>query len=308
VLVLAVDVSLGVVFALGTLPVAMAGVPPRRKARPRLMVVGLLFGAAYALGCVIGEWPAVAVVSIVLLAAAAATLAARKPAGRVVTALALPAFALGMNEPVPQGLLLAALFVAGCSWAALVAYCWPESAPPSGVPSAPEPAPGTNARAVRVYAIGLAAAAGIGLALGFLLDLRHVAWAAAAALFIMRPQPEMLVTRAWGRVLATFAGVLGAAVVYQRGLAEIGLAVIAVAAITAMVATRSSRWYVAPAGSGLVVLLVSGVSSTKDFEVTLDDRLIGTAIGAALALTFGIALPRLVAARARRRAPAGTAP
>lgn len=115
----------------------------------------------------------------------------------------------------------------------------------------------------------------------------------------MRPQPEVLLTRASGRVLATFAGVLGAALVFHRGPAEIGLAAIAVGTITAMVATRSSRWYVTSAGSALVVLLLSGVSSTKDFEVTLDDRLIGTAIGAALALTFGIALPRLVAWRGK---------
>lgn len=35
-LLLGVDVSLGIVFALGTLPVALLGVPPRRAQRPRL--------------------------------------------------------------------------------------------------------------------------------------------------------------------------------------------------------------------------------------------------------------------------------
>lgn len=299
-LVVSVDVSLGIVFALGTLPVAMVGVPPRREHRPRLVLIGLLFATAYALGCVIGEWPAAAVAAIVALAAGAAMLAARKPAARLLTGLALPAFALGMNEPVPQGFALAGLFIAGSSWAALVTFCWPQSAPPSG--AAPGTGPAADARLAPLYPACLAAAAGIGLALGFLLDLRHVAWAAAAALFIMRPQPEVLVTRAWGRVLATFAGVLGAALVYHRGVAEIGLAVIAVATISAMVATRSSRWYVTSAGTGLVVLLLSGVSSTKDFEVTLDDRLIGTAIGAALAVVFGIFVPRLAAHTRTRRA------
>ena len=48
---LAVDVSLGVCLALGTLPVAALGVPPRRRDRPRLLVVGAAFALAYAAGC-----------------------------------------------------------------------------------------------------------------------------------------------------------------------------------------------------------------------------------------------------------------
>lgn len=46
VIMLAVDVSLGVVFALGTLPVAMLGVPPHRARRPRLGLAGLAFAVS----------------------------------------------------------------------------------------------------------------------------------------------------------------------------------------------------------------------------------------------------------------------
>ena len=50
VILLAFNVSLGICFALGTLPVAMLGVPPARKARPRLVAAGLGFAVVYALG------------------------------------------------------------------------------------------------------------------------------------------------------------------------------------------------------------------------------------------------------------------
>jgi hypothetical protein len=71
--------------------------------------------------------------------------------------------------------------------------------------------------AVGVYAVLFAAAAAIGLTLGYLLDFTHVAWAAAAAMFIMRPDPGLLASRAVGRALATFAGVVAAGLVLRSG-------------------------------------------------------------------------------------------
>ena len=58
-----------------------------------------------------------------------------------------------------------------------------------------------------------------------------------------------------------------------------------------MIGTRTSRWYVASGATGLLVLLMAGVTSTQKFEVSFRDRLGETAIGAALALAFGVALP-----------------
>ena len=110
-----------------------------------------------------------------------------------------------------------------------------------------------------------------------------------AAVFVMRPDPDLLTTRAIGRVCATVAGVL--------------VAVIAVCAVTAMVAIRTSRWYVTAAGSGLVVLLISGVSSTEAFQRAFGDRIFETLLGAALALVLGVVVPRLLKAH-RRASPA----
>ena len=228
VILLAFNVSLGICFALGTLPVAMLGVPPARKARPRLVAAGLGFAVVYALGCLIGQWAIVAVACVTAFAYAAVLLASRKPAARLLPAILVPAFALGMNEPVPDGFAIAGMFVGGSVWAVLVAYCWPEKAVPARG-TAQSPAGSPDRGVVRTYAF----------AIGFLFDLAHVAWAAAAA----------------------------------------------------MIGTRTSRWYVASGATGLLVLLMAGVTSTQKFEVSFRDRLGETAIGAALALAFGVALP-----------------
>ena len=130
-----------------------------------------------------------------------------------------------------------------------------------------------------------------GLALGYLLNLVHVAWAAAAAMFIMRPDPHLLTSRAIGRTVATFAGVVAAALLLRREPTEIALAVVTIAAIAAMIAVRTSRWYIAPAGSGIIVMLVSGAAGTRVLDVTFTERITETALGAGLALTFGVAIP-----------------
>jgi hypothetical protein len=148
--------------------------------------------------------------------------------------------------------------------------------------------------AVAALTVPAAAAAGIGLALGYLLDLTHVAWAAAAAMFIMRPDPGLLASRAAGRTVATFAGVVAAALLLRGGPTEVALAVVTVAAIAATVAVRTSRWYVVPAGTALVVLLLSGVAGRQVFQISFAERLLETAIGAGLALTFGVAFPAAV--------------
>jgi hypothetical protein len=307
---LTVDLTLGMAFAIVTLPVAMLGVPPHRRQRPRLGLVGLGFTVSYALGSVLGLWAVAAVAALTVLAFAGVLFSVRKPAARLLPALLLPGFALGMNHPAPDGLAVAAVMLAGCAWATLITYCWPQTHPPA-IPTPPptgEPDPAGARRAARTYAILFAAAAGIGLALGYVLDLVHVAWAAAAAMFIMRPDPGLLASRAVGRTVATFAGVVAAGLLLRGGPTEVALAVITVAAIAAMVAVRTSRWYVTGAGSGLIVLLISGVAGTRAFDVSFAERLLETALGAGLALSFGVAIPSGLRWMARRGTAANPVP
>jgi hypothetical protein len=95
VVLLAVDVTLGMAFAIATQPVAMLGVPPRRRQRLRLGLVGLGFAVSYALGSVVGLWEVAAVAALTVLAVAGVLFSVRKPAARLLPALLLPGFALG---------------------------------------------------------------------------------------------------------------------------------------------------------------------------------------------------------------------
>jgi hypothetical protein len=125
VILLAVDVSLGMGFAIATLPVALLGVPPQLRQRVRLGLVGAGFAFSYGLGSVLGRWPVAAVAALTLLAAAAVLFSVRRPGARMLPALLLPGVAVGMNHPAPGGLEIAAAMVVGCAWATLVTRCWP---------------------------------------------------------------------------------------------------------------------------------------------------------------------------------------
>ncbi len=142
-----------------------------------------------------------------------------------------------------------------------------------------------------------ALAGAIGLAIGFALEVVHVAWAAGAALLIMRPVPDLTLSRAIGRVVATFVGITVAVIVAALDPSNIGIAVITAVAVAAVVGTRGSNWYVSPAGIGLVVLLMSSLSGPDALAMSYRERLVETAIGGGLALLFGVLIPTLAVRR-----------
>jgi uncharacterized membrane protein YccC len=92
-----------------------------------------------------------------------------------------------------------------------------------------------------------------------------------------------------------------AAVLATHGLGRVAFTVVVVAAIAVAVGLRASRWYVTPAFTGLVVLLLAGVSGTDALHVTFDERVLETTIGAALALLLGSVVPHLVTRRHTRQ-------
>jgi Fusaric acid resistance protein-like len=304
--ILAVNVSVGICFALGTVLVAFVGVPAQMSMRVRAYLIAVMFAVAYAVGCVIGQWPVVAVLALAALAYVSVLITGQNPRSQLIAMLVVPGFAVGMNEPVPDGFVIAVMFLAGGLWATFVSVMWH---PAPGGPQAPARfsalgGPEHDERATRVYAICFALAVGIALAIGFAKDFQHVAWAAVAAAFVMRPDPGLLASRALGRALATLAGVCAAAVLFQRGLGEAALALVTVFTVSAMIATRTSPWYVTSAGTGLLVLLMSGISSTQQLQLSFHDRILETVIGAGLAMVFGVIVPRLLEPRGSRSGPA----
>jgi hypothetical protein len=291
------DVGLGSALALGTLCVALLGVPPNRSARAQLFAGGVLYAGGYALGTIVVAWPVVAIVALAAAAYAAVVNAYRGALARLLPALVVPAFALGMNHPAPPGLLLAVVFLAASLWTTIVTVLWP--AAPAHVASAPvygaaPPRPSLDAR---VYGALFAIAGAAGLAIGFAAGFVHVAWTAGAALLIMRPTPDLTARRSAERVAATFLGITAAAVAVRLDPTSIAISVVVAASVAAIIGTRTSAWYLSSAGTGLVVLLMSGVSTSGSFAETYAERLVETATGAALAMIFGVLVPRLIWAR-----------
>ena len=80
VIMLAVDLVLGMAFAIATIPVAMLGVPPQRRRRLRLGLVGLAFAVSSRLGSVLGLWEVVAVAALTGLAYAGVLVSMPRPA------------------------------------------------------------------------------------------------------------------------------------------------------------------------------------------------------------------------------------
>ena len=132
--IVAVNVSAGICLALGTVLVAFVGVPPKMSMRIRAYLIAVLFAVAYALGSVVGQWPVVAVLALSALAYMSVLIAGQNPRSQLIAMLVVPGFAVGMNEPVPDGFVIAAMFLLGGLWATFVSIMWH---PAPGGPDAP---------------------------------------------------------------------------------------------------------------------------------------------------------------------------
>lgn len=289
------DPRLGVAVAVGVLPAAIVGLPPRRRGRLVLILVGALTGLPMVVGGVLASVPVLAVLAIWGLAVGAAALAARSLAGQVAMVLSLPMIGVGLSySDVGTAAGLAALMVLGSLYACLVSMLWPErSGPRERPPLATAP---TIAYGLRLGAAGASAAA-----IGFLLDFEHVGWACAAALLVMRPAAEMQRLRSSGRILAVAVGALAAVALVRLQPAEAWYGLAVLVTIAAAAGTRESRWYVTPAFTTFLVFVLLLYSNPDQAGWRLGERLDETILGVALAYLFGLGLPALAARRAQRK-------
>ena len=286
VVLLAINVNVGIVFAIGVLPVALMGVLPSNKQRLQALLLGIAFAVVYFLGTLVSQVPLVAVVALFGAAYGGVMLASEKPIGRAVLGLMLPALAVGLSSAPAQGLSVSLVMLVGALWATVVTMFWPEHGASAG-----QPPPTPDRHRTRTYALLLASAASLALLLGYAFDFRHLGWAPAAVVLVMRPQPDLLTSRGIGRVLATLAGVVFAWLVVRYQLPEPLLGVLVVGIIAAILATRTSRWYVTSAGTATLVILLIGASAPNVLGYTLTERLRDTLLGVALAYVFGVAVP-----------------
>ncbi len=286
VVLLAVDVNLGIVFAIGVLPVAMIGVLPSHKQRLRALLLGIAFAVVYFLGNVVSQIPLAAVVALFGVSYGGVVLASERPIGRVVLGVVLPALAVGLSTAPSSGWIVGLCMIFGALWATGATMLWPERGA-----SATQPPPTPDRQRTRTYALLLAGAASFALLLGYVFGFRHLGWTPAAVVLVMRPLPDLLTSRGVGRVLATLTGVVYAWLVVQYGPSELLLAITVVAIVAAILATRGSRWYVASAGTAALVMLLVGESTPDTLGYTLTERLGETLLGVALAYLFGVAVP-----------------
>lgn len=286
VVLLAIDVNLGIVFAIGVLPVTMIGVLPSRKQRLRAVLLGIAFAVVYFLGGVVSQAPIAALAALFGVAYGGVVLASEKPIGRVVLGVVLPALAVGLSSTPDEGWIVGLFMIVGTLWATGVTMLWPQHG--AGADRPPSTA---DRQRTRTYALLLACATSLALLLGYVLGFRHLGWTPAAVVLVMRPQTDLLTSRGVGRVLATLAGVVYAWLVVQYDPSNLLLAATVVVVVAAILATRSSRWYVVPAGTATLVMLLVGESTPNTFGYTLTERLGETLLGVALAYLFGVAVP-----------------
>lgn len=288
------DPKQGLAWAIGVLPAAVIGVLPTRKARVKVVFVGVLFAVSIVLGSLLAQFTALAVAGMFVLPLAAALLAARRPLGLIALTLCAPLTAIGLSyTDVSETIGIGLLMIGGSALAALLTCLfWPETE----VSARGRPQLMSRTQALD-YGIRLGSAAAVAAGIGFAINTDHVGWIAGATLFVMRPAADMQELRSLGRVASVFLGALAAVTLLHYHPSDALLAVTTVAALAGAAATHGSRWYVTPFFSTFLVIQLLLVS---DFSAAVAhwrfwERVGLTLAGVGIAYLFGLTLPRVPA-------------
>lgn len=289
------DVRFGVALAVGVLPAAIAGLPPTRRARLAVLLLGAVTAISMFVGGALAGVPLLAVAAIALLGVAAALLAARSRAGQIAMTLSLPLVGIGLSySDLGVAAAAAGLIVTGSVYAFLVLMLVPERAPDPPFEGSVAPVTPTLGYGLRLGAAGATAAA-----IGFWLELEHVGWACAAALMVMRPAPQMQRLRSVGRILAVAVGALAAVTFVRLSPPAAAYSIALVTAVAAAAATHASRWYVTAAFTTFLVFLLLLFADPGTAGSRFGERVGETVLGVGLAYVFGLALPAFAQWRKR---------
>src|SRR5262245_30081938 len=160
------DIPRGLSLAVGTIPVAAAGLAPTRRGRLGSAFLGVFVAVPILLGSTLAGVPWLAVRTLFLLAVAAVALAHRTGRlGQIVLSLGLPMVGIGFSyDDIATGAALALIMVAGSLYAAVVSLLWPEFSAPAAAPTSP-PSPSFD------YGVRLGLAGATAATIGFALDL-----------------------------------------------------------------------------------------------------------------------------------------
>lgn len=283
------DISAAAALCVGVLPATVIGIAPQRKQRITLLVAGFLLGVPMMAGSLVAPVPVIAVPVIFSLAVTAVLLARSTRfarLGTVMMTLAVPMVGVGLSyDSVGESAQLTALFVAGSVFVWLLALLIPEREPTTR----DEPAQPPNLD----YGLRLGAAGALAAVIGFAFDFDHVGWACAAALMVMRPDPDLQTSRMIGRTASVIIGGIVAVLLIESSPPTAVYAIGFLIALTLASGTHGSRFYILPAFTTFFVIILLGFSNPGDAPSRLFERINETLLGVAIALVFGLALPAL---------------
>lgn len=287
-----VDVRSGAAMAVGMIPAVIVGLRPDRRARVMLLAAGVILGVPIVVGSAVAPWAVAAVATMLMLpivATWAAPSLARPRISTMLIVVAPPLVGVGLSlDGWTAGLAVAALFIGGSVVTFAVAMAVPTRLIGEPPPSAEPPVPPGIGYGVTVGSVG-ALTAGIGYAFGF----DHVGWACAAALLVLRPDPDLQMWRTAGRFVSVIVGAAIGAVMVELGTPDWGMAIGVGAAIVAAAATRGSRWYILPTFTTYLVLLLLTAADPDAAPGRFGERVGETVLGLAVAAVVGLGIPAI---------------
>ena len=294
------EVEDGLYLLIGAIPAAILGLPPHRKDRRKVIIIGALFAVSVMVGSILAQWAAVAVVGMFLMGLGAALLATRKELGYAVLTICLPLAATGLTyDGLDDSAGVCALFIIGSAIAFLGAICFPEYQAP-----APVDPPLLGFAAARDYGVRLGLAAAVGTAIGFSCGAEHTGWIVISTLLVMRPTDDMMKLRSAGRAISVFIGAVVAAWLLTKDLSPAAIAIIAAAA------TNASRWYITPAFTTFLILwcVLYANNTSQNITHRTTERVVDTLLGVGIAYFFGLVVPKLIRRHVDTRSttPSGT--
>jgi uncharacterized membrane protein YccC len=152
------------------------------------------------------------------------------------------------------------------------------------------------------HAVRLASATAIGTAVARFADVPHGYWIPLTVVMVLRPETAHTYTRCVGRVGGNVAGIVVASALIEllrpSGITAVALAV---AFLGVAYAVAEFGYFAVSAALAAAIVLLIDVGGTAG-AATMDDRLLATLIGGALAVLAHVALPDDALARLRQRA------
>ncbi len=282
----------GLPMLIGALPAVLVGVLPSRKARVKLVVIGVLLGICIMAGSFLAQWWWAAVSGIGLLSVCAAFAATKNQFGMLVITLCLPLVGIGMSYPgIQNSFGVSALIVVGSITSYIWSLCFKPYKPAASVDTS-----FLNKKAALDYGVRVGLAASTGAAIGFIFQVEHIGWIVGATLLVIRPVEDLQKLRSVGRVLSVFLGALLASLLLLLHLPLGLVAIIAASSLVLAAGLHASKWYITPAFTTFLVfwVLLYGEATVTAVNHRFIERILETCIGVGIAYLFGLLFPKLL--------------